>query len=67
MDKGFGYNHMSTEADYLSRDELFESLDSTQAAGGNFLLNIGPRGVDAQIPAEQIQRLDWLAERSSAE
>jgi alpha-L-fucosidase len=67
MDKGFGYNHMSTEADYLSRDELFESLDSTQAAGGNFLLNIGPRGVDAQIPPEQIQRLDWLAERSSAE
>ncbi len=64
MDKGFGYNHTSTEADYLTQEELFESLDATHAAGGNFLLNVGPRGVDAQIPPEQIERLEWLAHRS---
>ena len=32
------------------------------AKGGNLLLNVGPRGVDAQIPDEQLARLDWLAE-----
>ena len=32
------------------------------AEGGNLLLNVGPRGVDAQIPDEQITRLDWLGE-----
>jgi alpha-L-fucosidase len=32
------------------------------AAGGNLLLNVGPRGVDAQIPDEQQARLDWLGE-----
>jgi alpha-L-fucosidase len=63
MDKGFGFNRTSTEEDYLSRDELFASLNSTRDAGGNFLLNVGPRGEDAQIPPEQIQRLDWLAQR----
>ena len=31
------------------------------AKGGNLLLNVGPRGVDAQIPDEQLTRLDWLA------
>ena len=30
------------------------------AKGGNLLLNVGPRGVDAQIPDEQLARLDWL-------
>ena len=29
---------------------------------GNLLLNVGPRGVDAQIPDEQRQRLEWLGE-----
>ena len=28
--------------------------------GGNLLLNVGPRGVDAQIPDEQLTRLEWL-------
>jgi alpha-L-fucosidase len=31
------------------------------AKGGNLLLNVGPRGIDAQIPDEQLTRLDWLA------
>ena len=29
---------------------------------GNLLLNVGPRGVDAQIPDEQRARLAWLGE-----
>lgn len=61
MDQGFGYNRFSTEDDYLSRDELIGSVVGTVARGGNLLLNVGPRGVDAQIPAEQLERLDWLA------
>ena len=32
------------------------------AKGGNLLLNVGPRGVDAQIPDEQTARLGWLGE-----
>ena len=30
------------------------------AKGGNLLLNVGPRGADAQIPEEHASRLDWL-------
>ncbi len=37
-------------------------LTDIVAKGGNLLLNVGPRGVDAQIPDEQIARLDWLGE-----
>jgi alpha-L-fucosidase len=37
-------------------------LTDIVAKGGNLLLNVGPRGVDAQIPDEQLTRLDWLAQ-----
>jgi alpha-L-fucosidase len=60
MDKGFGYNRTSTETDFLTRDDLIRSLVDITAKGGNLLLNVGPRGEDAQIPAEQVARLDWL-------
>jgi alpha-L-fucosidase len=62
MDQGFGYNRMSTEADHLSRDELLRSFVDIAAKGGNLLLNVGPRGEDAQIPDAQLSRLDWLAD-----
>ncbi len=62
MDQGFGYNRTSTEADHLSRDELLRSFVDIVAKGGNLLLNVGPRGEDAQIPDAQLTRLDWLAE-----
>lgn len=62
MDHGFGYNRTSTEADHLTRDELIGSLVDTASKGGNVLLNVGPRGEDAQIPEEQLARLGWLAE-----
>ena len=62
MDKSFGYNKQSRPDDFLSRDELLWSLVDVGAKGGNLLLNVGPRGVDAQIPDEQQARLQWLAE-----
>ena len=62
MDHGFGYNRFSTDDDHLSRDDLIGSLVATVARGGNLLLNVGPRGEDAQIPELQTRRLDWLAE-----
>jgi alpha-L-fucosidase len=62
MDHGFGYNRTSTEADHLTRDELIGSLVDTASKGGNVLLNVGPRGEDAQIPDEQLVRLGWLGE-----
>jgi alpha-L-fucosidase len=62
MDKSFGYNAQSKPSDFLSRDELLWGLVDIAAKGGNLLLNVGPRGVDAQIPDEQQERLQWLAE-----
>ena len=60
MDWGFGYNAASSESDYLSRSELMHTFFGTVAHGGNLLLNLGPRGADAQIPEEQLRRLEWL-------
>lgn len=62
MDQGFGYNHTSTEADFLTRDDLLRTLVDITAKGGNLLLNVGPRGADAQIPDQQAVRLQWLSE-----
>jgi alpha-L-fucosidase len=61
MDKSFGYNACSRPDDFIAHDELVWLLVDATAKGGNLLLNIGPRGVDAQIPVEQVERLDWLA------
>ncbi|HEX5096568.1 MAG TPA: alpha-L-fucosidase, partial [Acidimicrobiia bacterium] len=62
MDNSFGHNAQSQSGDFLSRDELLWGLADIVAKGGNLLLNVGPRGVDAQIPDEQQTRLGWLAE-----
>ena len=61
MDHSFGYNAQSTEDDFLARDELLWSVTDIVAKGGNLLLNVGPRAVDAGIPDEQLERLGWLA------
>ena len=61
MDHSFGYNAQSTEQDFLGRDELLWSVTDIAAKGGNLLLNVGPRAVDARIPDEQVVRLGWLA------
>ena len=62
MDHSFGYNAQSRPDDFIAHDELLWSFVDIVAKGGNLLLNVGPRGVDAQISDEQLARLDWLAE-----
>ncbi len=62
IDASFGHNEQSDEADFLSRRDLLWSWVDIVAKGGNLLLNVGPRGVDATIADAQLQRLDWLAE-----
>jgi alpha-L-fucosidase len=62
MDQSFGYNRLSRPEHFLTHDDLLWMLTDIAAKGGNLLLNVGPRGVDAQIPDEQLTRLDWLAD-----
>ena len=62
IDRGFGFNRNSRPEHFLTRDELLWSFCDTVAKGGNLLLNVGPRGEDAQIPDEQLRRLDWMAQ-----
>ena len=63
MDHSFGFNAQSTAEDFLSHDELLAMLTDIAAKGGNLLLNVGPRGLDASIPELQDERLGWLVER----
>jgi alpha-L-fucosidase len=64
MSHSFGYNRRDTDADYESVETLVHSFIDSVSKSGNLLLNVGPRGEDAQIPAEQIARLEgfgaWL-------
>jgi len=62
MDQSFGYNASSRPEHFLGHDELLWMFTDIVSKGGNLLLNVGPRGMDAQIPDEQLTRLDWLAE-----
>ena len=68
MDQSFGYNAQSRPEDFLRRRELLWSFVDIVAKGGNLLLNVGPRGVDAQIPDEQPELLgalgSWLVPRA---
>ena len=60
MDASFGYNAASRPEDFIARDELLWLVADVAAKGGNLLLNVGPRGIDAQIPDDQAVRLEWL-------
>ena len=51
MDKSFAYNAESLSEHFLTRDELLWMVTDIAAKGGNLLLNVGPRGIDARIPA----------------
>ncbi|MEV5199957.1 alpha-L-fucosidase [Streptomyces sp. NPDC053720] len=62
IDHGFGYNRNSPPEAHLGRQALESLVRETAARGGNLLLNVGPRGEDAKIPAAQRLRLQWLAE-----
>ena len=65
FDKSFGYNRASTEADFLSRRDLLWMVCDIASKNGNLLINVGPRGEDAQIPDLQLERLGWLSEFTS--
>jgi alpha-L-fucosidase len=64
MSHSFGYNRRDTDADYETVESLVTSFIDAVSKNGNLLLNVGPRGEDARIPAEQIARLKgfgaWL-------
>ncbi len=62
MDRSFGYNANSRPEHFATHDDLLWMLTDVAAKGGNLLLNVGPRGVDAQIPEKQLSRLTWLSE-----
>jgi len=62
MDRSFAYNACSRAEHFIPHGELLWLLIDIVAKGGNLLLNVGPRGVDAAIPDEQLTRLDWLAQ-----
>jgi alpha-L-fucosidase len=62
MDHSFGYNAQSRPEHFLTQDELLGMVTDIASKGGNLLLNVGPRGVDAQIPDEQLTRLGWLGD-----
>jgi alpha-L-fucosidase len=62
IDKSFGFNRSSRPEDFLPRDELLGMVADIASKGGNLLLNVGPRGEDAAIPDEQLERLAWLGE-----
>ena len=70
MSHSFGFNGRDTDADYESVEALVTSFIDTVSKNGNLLLNVGPRGDDAQIPAEQVQRLKgfgaWLTANGEA-
>jgi alpha-L-fucosidase len=66
----FGYNRQETDEDYASAEQLLCEFVDTVSKNGNLLLNVGPRGVDAQLPAQQVSRLArigaWLKANGEA-
>ena len=62
MDKSFGHNEASDPEHFLAHDDLLWTVCDIASKNGNLLLNVGPRGRDAQIAPAQLDRLQWLAE-----
>ncbi len=64
MSHSFGFNRRDTDSDYESVTALVHGFIDAVSKNGNLLLNVGPRGEDAQIPSEQVARLKgfgaWL-------
>ncbi len=54
--RSYGYNRNEPISDYLTSDQLIDSLVDIVSKNGNLLLNVGPRA-DGTIPELQQQRL----------
>ena len=65
----FGYNEQEDDSSYASSTELIHMLINIVAAGGNFLLNVGPMA-SGEIPWIQQERLltigQWLQVNGAA-
>lgn len=59
MGAGFGYNTAETDAHRIDPDALVALYRDVRAAGGNLLLNVGPRA-DGTISAAESSRLEHL-------
>jgi len=59
MGRSFGYNQAERAEHYLTVPELVRTLVTTVAAGGNVLLDIGPRA-DGTIPEIMASRLEGI-------
>jgi len=70
MSHSFGFNRNDLEEDYETPLALLTGLIDSVSKNGNLLLNVGPRGDDAQIPEPQVSRLlflgDWLRKNGEA-
>lgn len=66
----FGYNRTECDEDHADSEALLADFVDAVAKNGNLLLNVGPRGQDAQIPEEQASRLRefgaWLGSNGAA-
>jgi alpha-L-fucosidase len=67
MNTGWGYNEH--DHDWKSAEEIVRNLIDIASKGGNYLLNIGPKG-DGLVPADSVTRMNevgaWMKENSEA-
>lgn len=67
MNESWGYN--PSDPDYKSPTRLIHTLCEVAGKGGNFLLNVSPRG-DGTLPSEQVERLEavgaWMRRHGEA-
>jgi alpha-L-fucosidase len=70
MSHSFAYNRNDSDEDYATTEDLLHGFIDAVSKNGNLLLNVGPRGTDAQIPEEQLNRLkgigSWLKDNADA-
>jgi len=67
MNTGWGYNEH--DHNWKSAEEIVRNLIDIASKGGNYLLNIGPKG-DGSVPADSVTRMKevgaWIKENSEA-